>query len=83
MVDQLSKLTLRMLRETSPLDRARYIRALNIQVQILERIMKSPSENKWAMMRTVAYERFVNALWRGDHVHAIKEGEAILSRIDR
>ncbi|MFB0502402.1 MAG: creatininase family protein, partial [Candidatus Bathyarchaeia archaeon] len=80
MVDQLSKLALRMLRETSPLDRARYIRALNIQVRILERIMKSPSENKWAMMRTEAYERFVNALWRGDYVDAIKEGEAVLSR---
>jgi len=80
MVDQLSKLALRMLRETSPLDRARYIRALNIQVRILERIMKSPSENKWAMMRTETYERFVNALWRGDYVDAIKEGEAILSR---
>ncbi|MDH5440810.1 MAG: creatininase family protein [Candidatus Bathyarchaeota archaeon] len=80
MVDQLSKLALRMLRETSPLDRARYIRALNIQVRVLERIMKSPSENKWAMMRTETYERFVNALWRGDYVDAIKEGEAILSR---
>jgi len=80
MVDQLSKLALRMLRETSPLDRARYIRALNIQVRILERIMKSPSENKWAMMRTETYERFVNALWRGDYVDAIREGEAILSR---
>ena len=80
MVDQLSKLALRMLRETSPLDRARYIRALNIQVRVLERIMKSPSENKWAMMRTETYERFDNALWRGDYVDAIKEGEAILSR---
>ena len=80
MVDRLSKLALRMLRETSPLDRARYIRALNIQVRVLERIMKSPSENKWAMMRTETYERFVNALWRGDYVDAIKEGEAILSR---
>ncbi len=82
-VNRLSKLALRMLRETSPLDRARYIRALNIQVQILERVMKSPGENKWAMMRTEAYEGFVNALWRGDYVDAIKEGEAILSRINR
>jgi len=66
MLDQLSKLALRILRETSPLDRPRYITALNIQLQILETIMKSPSENKWATMRTEVYGRFVNALWRGD-----------------
>ena len=83
MVDRLSELTLRLLMDTSPLDRSRFIRALSIQVKILEEIMGNPRENRWATMRTEEYERFVDALWRGDYVNAMKEGEAILLRISR
>jgi len=79
MVDRLAKLGLRMLRETSSLDRARYIGALNTQVQILERIIKSERDDWWTVMGTEAYQRFVNALWSGRYVDAIIEAEAIRS----
>ncbi|MFQ6095718.1 MAG: creatininase family protein [Candidatus Bathyarchaeia archaeon] len=83
MVDRLSELALRLLRKTSGLDRSRFIRALNIQVRILKRVLESPREDRWAVIRTEEYERFVDTLWRGNYIKAIQEGEAILSGIGR
>jgi len=83
MVNRLSDLALRLLKDTTPLDRSRFIRALNIQVRILKWVMESTREDKWKVIRTEEYERFVDALWRGEYVKAIKDGEAILSRINK
>jgi len=81
MVERLSELALRLLNDTKPLDRSRLIRALSIQVRILEKIMER--EDRWQFIRTGEYERFVDDLWRGRYVETTKEGEAILSSISR
>jgi len=79
-VERLSELALRLLDRTSPLDRSRLIRGLQIQVRILEKVMNAPREERWAVLRTAEYERFVDGLWRGNYVDALREGEALLSK---
>ncbi len=83
MVERLSELALRLLNRTSPLDRSRLIRTLSIQNEILGKLVDKSREERMAVIRTEGYERFVNDLWKGKYVEAMKEGEAILSRISK
>lgn len=80
MVERLSELAGRLLMKTGSLDRSRFLRGLSTQVRILESITDAPREERAAVLRSDQYERFVDHLWRGGYVEAIREGEAILLR---
>ena len=78
-VDRLSKMSHRLLHGTNSLDRSRLIRALNLQVKILEKAMKTPMEelSLTPQIRTEEYKSFIDNLWRGNYVEAIEKGEGI------
>ncbi len=79
-VDRLSELTYRMLNKTSPLDKLKFIRALNIQADVLAGIMNMGSEG-YAILGGREYETFIQHLWMGRYDEAIKEGEGLILKL--
>jgi len=79
-VNRLSELAHRLLNETSPLDKSKFIRALNIQSEILAEIISMGSEG-YAVLGSQDYGIFIQHLWMGQYNEAIKEGEGLLLKL--
>lgn len=66
----------------SPLDRERYLMALNIQERILSKA-RSMEEEGYAVLGSAEYEAFITSLWSGKYAEAIKNGGALLLKLRR
>ena len=72
MVDRLSGIAVRLLTETGPLDRQRFIQAFDLQVKILEK-------HRREIRAIPEYESFIGDLWRGNYPAATEKGREILA----
>lgn len=82
MVNRLSELAVRLLNETGPLERSRYIQALESQVKIIVKLRGIPVRKRSKVLGSTRYEHLLSFLWGGKYSEAINEAEAILSEID-
>ena len=80
-VDKLSELAPRLLKKTDSLNRSKYIRALKIQVEILDILAREPYEDRMKILGSTEYEGFVDNIWNGNYNDAIGRGERLLSKI--
>ncbi|MEM2702944.1 MAG: creatininase family protein [Candidatus Bathyarchaeia archaeon] len=80
-VNKISEIADRLL-YIDPLGKSQYLRALNIQTEILTKAV-SMKEDGYAILRSVEYEALACNLWNGRYVEAIKNGEALMSKLKK
>ncbi|MEM2564558.1 MAG: creatininase family protein [Candidatus Bathyarchaeia archaeon] len=81
-VTRISEVAHRLLEETGPLEKSRFLRALKIQTDALA-IARSMGEEGYSVLRMPEYEGLINNLWSGRYIEAIKYGENLLLRLKR
>ncbi|MGQ9630981.1 MAG: creatininase family protein [bacterium] len=82
-VERLSEVANRLLRETSPLHRAKFLEALDKQVGILERLLEVGREERHRVLGSEEYYRFVDLFWRGDYRGAELAADGILASMPK
>ncbi len=78
-INRLAETSVRLLRDTSPFQRSMYVAALSRQVQILDRNVLAKLRNEGKEARVEAYYRFLDLIWKGSYVEAVKTADAILA----
>ena len=78
-IDRLSETAMRLLKGTSQFQRSMYVVALSRQVQILDQnvLAKLRKEGNEAKLET--YYQFLDFVWKGNYVEAIKIADSILA----
>ena len=78
-VNRLAEVALRLLKETSPLQRSQYISALAKQMRVFdEKKLAKPTKEESEAARG-RYRQFLDLLWRGNYVEAHKLIDALLA----
>ena len=78
-VTRLAEVALRLLKNTSQFQRSMYVVALSRQVQILDQnvLAKLRKEGNEAKLET--YYQFLDLVWKGNYIEAIKIADALLA----
>lgn len=72
----------RKLLEASPLYKSMFLRALNVQTEILA-VARAMGEEGYAVLRSTEYEELLKNLWGERYIEAVRIGRELLSKIRR
>ncbi len=81
-VERLSELSIRLLK-MGPLDRSRFIQALSLQVDLLERVKALPRWERRRILDADGYIRFLECLWSLNLPDALKVGEELIKEVGK
>ncbi len=78
-ISRLAETSLRLLRNTSQFQRSMYVTALSRQVQILDMNVLAKLRKEGNEAKTETYYRFLDLVWKGNYVEAVKTADDILT----